>query len=294
MGIKGDTYNAMDIYVPEDMFLRKDVSTEESLKIGGLQLRFRQGPIYKEVLTVSQVGLYQITGSKLEWANKLCESLEEEREILQPIPLPVLKELYYQNREWVNDDGLLVSRAIDIVSKAHYTLNDSMFLISGDKGVARRIADATGINVIMVNPDDLAREGKILPNEYGESLSLNKLINLTRFKETDRIRKPNFFLVDTGSERSNLSHMEWKGRSAVYRKCRSCGYDKYGHRVERITFYKGPDNHGKVGTICIHPTNAQKTKKIYAASEAFPVRDTSVPSRETGDDESLYRYLSER
>jgi len=243
-GIKGLTHTAMDIYSPQDMFLRSEVSTEESLKINGIPLtQVGSDGKYHEKLTTSMVGLYQITGSKLEWAQNLNSLLVKEVAEIRPIPYDLLKNMFYNNREWVNDDRLLVGKAISITEESQCTPRDYFLLISADKGLARSIADSTNQQVMSINPSDLiAANPYIRPDLFERELTARKIIEMTSFRGTERLKKlPLYVLYDTGSERAKGSHLEreiFGSTDVYYRKSMYSTHSKTGHRVEYYALAK--------------------------------------------------------
>jgi len=293
-GIKGDTYNAMDIYSPQDMFLRTDVSTEESLKVGGIPLlQIGRDKKYREIMTTSRVGLYQITGSKLEWSNRLCERLEEERAIIQPIPLTALKKLYYENREWVNDDGLLVAAANDAIVEMLANPSDYLILIGTDRNCARRIADSTNHAVMTIKPKDMARILPLKhPERYDKELKPSDILKLTGFRGTSRLRLPIRILLDTGSERSHASHMEReKFGPLYYRSSKSSTYVR-GHRVEYYTLTR-IEGGERLPYEFVFPLNRAKTPTIYKGlpGSDYSSRPGSVISRDSDMGESHLESL---
>jgi len=266
-GFRGNMYTAEDLYLPQDMYLRKEVSTEETLKVGGIRLTIPTETGYKFVETVSRVGLYNIQGSRKEWIDKLESILTEEREMSGekiPIPYSQIQSIFTKDRNWVNDDSLLVGMALDALNKGNWAIKDFFFLVSTDRGLARRMADATKRYVMMINPVELmARFPEIAVNELETTVKWSGLWNLTREVIPKSFRLCIRALWDTGSERSHASHREIiHGRTHV-RQSMSSRYTKTGHRVELVRFK--PDYIGEEFRLyTVSPSDRLKTSKVFA------------------------------
>jgi len=264
-GFRGNMYTAEDLYLPQDMYLRKEVSTEETLKVGGIHLTIPTETGYKFVETVSRVGLYNITGSRKEWTDKLEVILSEERERYggAVIPYPVIQDIFTKDRNWVNDDSLLVGMALEALNKGTWSPRDFFFLVSTDRGLARRMADATKHYVLMINPVELMVRFPETPvNELESTVRGIGLYNLTLGTKPKNFKLWISALWDTGSERSHASHREViHGRTHV-RQSMSSKYTKTGHRVELVRFK--PDYISEeVKTYVIAPSDRPKTSKVF-------------------------------
>jgi hypothetical protein len=105
------------------------------------------------VRTVPQVGLWQITESKQQWAQGILDELLALR-TKHPWGLGYgeVFPLFYKNREWIADDSMLIRRAADIAAGKTAT---TILLISGDIRLAKRMARTIGLTVARVDPFDV-------------------------------------------------------------------------------------------------------------------------------------------
>jgi hypothetical protein len=84
MNGQGENYSLHDVNLSEDMYLRSEVSVEETFKVSGIPLRpFRTGG-KKTFTSRIKVGLYQINKPMEEWAEDLSSRLREERDRTHP------------------------------------------------------------------------------------------------------------------------------------------------------------------------------------------------------------------
>jgi hypothetical protein len=151
-GCKGQVYSLSDISSSEDIFFREDVSIEESLKVPRIPIK---GTLMKRTLeTVSRVGLYQISQTMYAWAESKYEELKSQlMSTPRPLPREYVFSVFCKNREWVNDDSLLIAKALrmtELKKKGH-----PIVLISQDAKLARRISASTGSLVGLCNPESI-------------------------------------------------------------------------------------------------------------------------------------------
>jgi len=150
-GGKSENFSIEDLTTSEDMFLRTEVSEDESLRVGSIPLR----PIIgnsKKVLTTTTVGMYQIGPGMYEWASDLTERLVNRR-ARQKTPLSRDDALleYQVNPEWVNDDTLIISRCLrDTANETKASA--TVILISADKRLGNQISNTCNVAVIRVDP----------------------------------------------------------------------------------------------------------------------------------------------
>nr|WKR37706.1 hypothetical protein [Leptosphaeria biglobosa narnavirus 13] len=138
-----------DIYFPSDMFVRSEVSMEETLKVPNIPLQ-PEGAGGKAVKTTAKVGLYQINHSQEEWADRLLGKLVAERETLgRPLRVAEYGPIMIQDREWVNDDSGLISQCM--TSTAHL-VGGTVCLISADRRLANQMASSANVVVRRVHP----------------------------------------------------------------------------------------------------------------------------------------------
>jgi hypothetical protein len=295
-GFKGDTYTAQDIYIPEDMYLRKDVSTEESLKVGGIELRiphYQSGRV-KVQDTVAEVGLYKITGSRKEWSDKLENSLSGMAEY-KPIPQYDIRDMFMNNREWVNDDNANIEQAIVITDKENPGPKDYLIYISTDVACCRRMADTVNIAIVLVSPAELMRVAPQLHPESYEKIHISAMIGYLSWNgRVANLTRAIGIIVDTGSARSHGSHRElYHGRSRL-RQSVAYKYDgPRQHRMERV-WLKRDGSAAYCNFRIIKPEAALRTGKIYISSKGSAYSSlgskskASVRTWEYGDSDKLY------
>jgi hypothetical protein len=154
-GGRGEVYAIQDILRSEDMFVRAEVSMEESMKVPGLVLVTQmegQKPLIRT--TKAKVGLWQVDGTQEEWSDNVVAELLQYRDYgIIPGPQELITVLN-KNREWVSDDAILVESArIATMGKPIGTIA----LISTDLRLGRHIAAATGFHVVVVSPEIVIR-----------------------------------------------------------------------------------------------------------------------------------------
>jgi len=153
--------------------------------------------------------------------------------------------------------------ALEALNKGTWSPRDFFFLVSTDRGLARRMADATKHYVLMINPVELMVRFPETPvNELESTVRGIGLYNLTLGTKPKNLKLWISALWDTGSERSHASHREViHGRTHV-RQSMSSKYTKTGHRVELVRFK--PDYISEeVKTYVIAPSDRPKTSKVF-------------------------------
>jgi hypothetical protein len=195
-GCRGAYASALDITRSEDMFLRTDVSTEETFKIGGIPLKLRLFGKTKYEVTKTRVGLYQINESMLEWSERLATRLTAYKEEYGIIPKPLLIDLFRDNSEWVNDDTGLIAQCIQ--DTVHTSIHCTVILISQDKRLANQMAASANVSVVLVDTESLI---EVFPNRDWNSLSQITVAELKgKFKNDFHFElPPQKVYIDTGS-----------------------------------------------------------------------------------------------
>lgn len=153
LGCKGEFASARDITRSEDMFLRTDVSTEETFKIGGIPLRLRLFGKTKYEVTKTRVGLYQINESMIQWSERLSQRLTEYKQQYGIIPRQLVLNLYRDNPEWVNDDTGLIARCIH--DTMNTTIHCTVLLVSQDKRLANQMSASANVTVVLVDTESV-------------------------------------------------------------------------------------------------------------------------------------------
>jgi len=150
-GGKGKFLTMRDLSLDEDMYLREEVSLDETLKVEGIQLDVEGKKKYLSQTTVARAGLYQIDKGMEEWAKDIVHKLKNFP--LRPLPHKEVLDTFYENREWVNDDSLLIAKSIRDCEGRSAT--SDLCLISRDNRLGNQMANSTAHRVVMVEPSSL-------------------------------------------------------------------------------------------------------------------------------------------
>jgi hypothetical protein len=227
-----ERFTLKDIAESEDIFLRTEVSEEETFKVGGIILRPITNLGLQEVKTVTRVGLWQINKQMSEWSKDLSESLRDKRDELgRPLEPDEYGPIMDSDPEWVNDDTGLIARCQREHRVAHGK-NLYVFLISGDRRLANQMAESANVTVCRLNPDDAIRlcAFKGISDIYSLDLgTLREQFLAGRHSDT--------VYFDTGSVNAALAHYErGEHNEFVKRKLIETGRNPDSHkRFSRFT-----------------------------------------------------------
>jgi hypothetical protein len=227
-----------DVYFPEDMFISEEVGIHTILKVGGIPLQATLPRGVELQVTTSEIGLWKISGSMLEWANNKLDQLKILRdENKSPIPYKDLLPIFSEDLEWVNDDLGLIAKALDVV-KGLRKAGSFVWLISADEQLAFRMAQTIKIPVARVRPEDviiqLHGSQKELKDINSEWLMDTFPYNKKRYKHSAMVP------VDTGSMAATLINYD---EMSVKRVLVSEGENLNGkrvvkHRLEKVGIHK--------------------------------------------------------
>jgi hypothetical protein len=214
----------MDLTTSEDMFVREEVSTEESFKVPGIPLSPIVGDRIHRERTKARVGLYQINSTMEEWAEDLTTRLiNRAEEVGRPLPVDALLEECHADPEWVNDDSHLIKAAIDIVAGENLDIHKCILLVSSDKRLANQMANQANTYVYRLSPADFVRYchhvGKNPQSFSDDDLRTleNRCIKYTRSRDRPHV------LIDTGSLAAAMAPLEEVGPNLVIRKTLKTG-----------------------------------------------------------------------
>jgi len=205
-----------DVTEGQDMFVRSEVSTEESFKVGGITLKPIIGHKEKVQLTTTRVGLYQINSEMLEWSEDLLNRLKDKQ---RPLSSDILLREFHKNPEWVNDDTGLIAQCItDAQNRAgHLT---SVYLVSADKRLANQMSQQANVTVILVPPHHVVESLRRATWTSTSTLTINEVDGI--YTPSQRIPKPVAVYTDTGSLAAHSSHYvverDKEGRNKLFRK----------------------------------------------------------------------------
>jgi hypothetical protein len=181
--------------------------------VAGINLNVEGSRKYLPQTTKATVGLYQINSTMQEWAKSICTELvsyEGER----PLPTSYVTDLYSKNREWVQDDTLLIEKAIQATYA--YSQDVEVALISKDKRLANQMMKSCNCRVILITPlsayETFRDRGwnsttEITPLELYRSYDIAN-------RMTDGLTVPKCVLIDTGSVLSELHNKEFEENAA--------------------------------------------------------------------------------
>jgi hypothetical protein len=236
LGSKTEVYHTEDIPQPHDIFVRDEVSTEESMKIGNIPLRpLQRGTQGRSQVTTTRVGLYEIGPGMLEWAKDKVDQLKKVRDTNLLVSRDDLIRVYSHNPEWVRDDSLLIGEALrrSIVTP----IGRPIYLVSADLKLARRIANSVHRDVYVLDPSRLvaALDLKVLSAKVViPPSSITKVVRRTQY-----FVEPGFTLVDSGSLLHATMNMERKAEGKVqYYKRYLTGYRRNGPSNLRSSDYR--------------------------------------------------------
>jgi hypothetical protein len=148
---QGENYSLNDVSLSEDIFVREEVSAEETFKVAGIPLRpfFSHGEELRP--TKSKVGLYQINSTMEEWSENLLERLRRARDQKgHPLSPIEVGPIFDQDREWVNDDS-------GLIAQCHRDVSDTrskhiVALVSSDRRLANQMAETCNVTVCRILP----------------------------------------------------------------------------------------------------------------------------------------------
>jgi hypothetical protein len=237
-GAKGETLNIFDIPSTHDMYVRKDVSLEESFKVGGIDLDVQGRDKFLPQTTIAKVGLYEINQTMEEWCDDKMHTLTSLRtEKGEPLIRDEVLPVFNEKREWINDDSALVSKCLDD-TKAK-TNHSQVCLISRDKRTANQMANQTNNIVVLIDPKQLP---KVFPDKvWNQDVTITCSDIWSAYsnnsKLSGRLRYPSHVYVDTGSLAACLCNMHANDETSCVRYYETSliesGIKDDGHRFER-------------------------------------------------------------
>jgi hypothetical protein len=150
-GGRSENYSIEDLTTSEDLFVRREVSEEESLRVGGLNLMPIIGRSQRRVTTRSTIGLYQINEDMYEWSSDLMNRLIAIRTEGKPLSADSAHQEYIRNPEWVNDDSTLIARCLG-ETWSSTAVGTYVILVSADRRLANQMAETCNVRVIRIHP----------------------------------------------------------------------------------------------------------------------------------------------
>lgn len=192
-GGKSETLTIENLTTTEDIYFRQEVSTEESFRVGGIELRPIVGNKLKLVTTRHKAGLYEINQSMEEWAERICARLHAV-DGDRPVQRDTILDIYANDTEWVQDDSLIIAKCL----KDTQTLTGSrtVMLISDDRRLGNQLANTCNITVIRLSAKSVVN---ILQIQWSVETQLD-LDQMWAYCSRGRnVTKPLFLYIDRGS-----------------------------------------------------------------------------------------------
>jgi hypothetical protein len=207
-GGKTQNYTLMDLTTSEALYARDEVTDDATMKVSGITLNPYFSGRSKEVVTKREIGLYEISETQVEWANKLVSRLKIERDktgkALSPQQaLPIL----IQDREWVNDDKLLIAECLRLTENRLPGKLTTVYLVSDDRRLANQMCESCNIKVVRLAAGDFIQKWRKFPLNSEIETSIEELRTLGI---ADNVYHPGILsnvLIDFGSIASAASEM---------------------------------------------------------------------------------------
>jgi hypothetical protein len=245
-GAKSNTYDIRDLRRPEDMFVRTEVSTEENMKVSGIERIWVRKDKTVLTETSNRVGLWQVNGTMYQHAEETLSKLVEARAMSdkQTLDRSTVTKILYDRRDNDADDPLIIRKAVQDTAATPVGVG-VLIHISTDRQLAKIMAAQTGKTIFRLAPISLI---PMLGEDSEETIKAMDG-NPALFKDRVDVGKDVGFrssqitnvYVDTGSLQSALTKFvtaELPGRrkqTKVYmRRLIEVGTDKSGHRFEKI------------------------------------------------------------
>jgi hypothetical protein len=257
-GCKSNSYDLRDLRRPEDMFVRTEVSTEEEMKVSGIdRIWVKAG---KTVLTQtrSTVGLWRVSASMYQHSEGVLQELVDAREVGDTATLErsTVTDIYYRKRENDADDVHIAQRALKD-SKLVPDGTGFFVLISTDIQLAKVIAAQTNTNVVSLSPASFIPKFGKKSEEMINALDGNPAMftSHVQFHYDTELKASRIIgiYVDTGSSQAALARYTTDilpGRRAKEKTYRrrliATGIDKNGHRYETVGLKVSNEPDGKI------------------------------------------------
>jgi hypothetical protein len=264
-GGKYSIYTIEDLTTSEDIFVREEVSVEETLKVPNIPLNPVVGNKLRSVQTRAKVGLYEINTTMEAWADTLMSKLTSP-ELERPIKRDKLLQIFNEDREWVNDDSLLVARALSDTESGQYKTT-SVLLVTRDKRLGNQMANTANLLVYRIDPLEYAGICKRLGKDFRKELNPEEVIPFLRFKDRRR-DLPTKLYLDTGSLAAalvNIEEINVETDIYVQRTVTDTGTTAEGKRFSSYSL-RDSDLQVKLVPIAHESTHKPKRFKMYASN----------------------------
>lgn len=261
-GGRSSCFSIEDLTLSEDLFLRKEVSEDESMRVGGIPLR----PVSlggKQVVTTTTIGLYKIGSGMFEWAENLAGRLETLRDKIGVLSSRDALTEYEKNPEWVNDDTMILAMCRQDTANLPVG-GQTVILVSADKRLGHQLSDSCNVEVVRVDPMAYIRwthrTGRDPLQVRVEPRHL--LDGLLTEQEGRRVKH---CYVDTGSVAAMLARVELGLDDSLHIRRLISSSDETDHRTYRYSITKMEDRY-RVGMWRHYPTH--RTRRFAGVATA--------------------------
>jgi len=225
---QGENYSLHDIVVSEDIFIRDEVSVEETFKVSGISLKPMMSYGRRTYTTKINVGLYQINDVMEDWADGLILELKGSRDkVSRPLRPEEIGPIMDKRPEWVNDDQGLIARCHRENSTSQRG-GERVLLVSADRRLARQMAETCNVTVCRVDPykyvEIATQSGRVISADMDPSFLYEWIPDIKIY-------------LDTGSIMAAGSRCTLEGTTPMYRTVRKTGWNA-GKRFSEITLTK--------------------------------------------------------
>jgi hypothetical protein len=242
-GARTETYSIRDILKPQDMFLRKEVSTEEEMKVSQIgRLWNRNG---KDVITETraEVGLWKVSPDMKLWAETIGNKLDKARgeHATGTLDTRIVKDIYFYNRENVADDPMILDRVQEL-SKGFMPYM-TIYLFTQDRKLCKAVATTSGMNVLRVSPNILL--SFVGPENVEEGImkfDMNPALANSVITPPEGVKPCVISIVDTGSlgemlmKYESLDDIQGMAKKIVYRRESIASGRNYRGRFETLSY----------------------------------------------------------
>jgi hypothetical protein len=230
---KGTIYDFRDIPREEDMYLRSEVSLEETMRVRGVDLvPGFTGRVRSVVTTKSKVGLFKVPREMEDWARLVVSELKELR-LSGANNAAGVAQVAMKDLLWVKDDAPLLYK---IQRDLKQYASKSVLIVTTDADMCQQIASNVGCYVTMVKPSDLLLEFR---KEFEmEELAEYVRSQLDRWNKTisRRVSIVELSYIDTGSTGWAASGIEipdtTRGNALWKSEVRSVRFEPRGEEVK--------------------------------------------------------------
>jgi len=281
-GGRSERYSIEDLTITEDLFLRNEVSEEETFKVGGIPLNPIRGGKYRPERTRIKVGLYQINETMEEWAADLLDRLLQHRGPDGSVPIDEARAEFHRNPEWVNDDTGLVAQCLTLTRNLSAKIS-CVVLVSDDHRLGNQMSNTCNVTVLRISSIDylewMAEELGILdPNIVPSIYTLEPAIN--RRGRADPVRA---IFADTGSIAAASARTELildRGRQKLVKRDVVETGIREGKRYTHYTLTQGSVSVG-LKTVVHVPTLKAKKFLFHGKGKYLTGQGRSLRSEES-------------